>query len=97
MLRGLTGRLGTIGVVLISLSCTKLPEAGTPGRMAVQDLPPSLAVVPLEWGSLVAASPMAGANASALWFQDDSGTVRLVAYDHETLQLWPQAKVIRRR
>jgi hypothetical protein len=78
------------------LSCAKLPEPGTGSTLAVQELP-SLTVVPVEWGTLVSTSPMPNARASALWFQDDSGTVRMVAVDHELAQLWPQALVIRRR
>jgi hypothetical protein len=78
------------------LSCAKLPEPGSASTLMVQELP-SLNEVPVGWGALVSTSPMPNANASALWFQDDSGTVRMVAVDHELSKLWPQALVIRRR
>ena len=90
--------LGTLGLMLMPLSCTALPGAGTPGeggRVAVQDLP-GTDVVPLEWGALVAVTAMPEASASALWFQDDAGTVRMVTFDHKTRKLWPKAQLLRR-
>ena len=95
MLRRAAMLLGTLGVVLIPLSCAKLPEPGSADTLAVQELP-SRDVVPAGWGVLVSASPIPNARASALWFQDDSGTVRMVTVDHELSKLWPQALVIRR-
>jgi hypothetical protein len=92
-------RLSILGLLLIPLGCAPLPQAGPPGEggaIAVEDLP-STDVVPLSWGSLVSAYPMSGNTSSALWFQDDSGTVRLVGFDHRTQRLWAQAGVLRRR
>jgi hypothetical protein len=73
--------------------------AGTPGEggvVAAENLP-STDVVPAAWGPLVAATPLPGTTTTGLWFQDDSGTVRLVGFDHQTQQLWTQAGVLRRR
>jgi len=88
-----------LGPVFLGISCTALPSPGAPGEggtITLQDLP-STDVVPLEWGALVSTSPVPGTNASALWFQDDSGTVRMVGFDHQTQRLWAQAGVLRRR
>ena len=90
------GRLGAIGIVLSLVACTAIPEPGSPGTVAVEQLP-SLDAVPPHWGTLVSTNPIPSARATALWFRDDSGTIRMVAFDHETSQLWPQARVIHRR
>lgn len=90
--------LGILGLMLMPLSCTALPEAGTPGEggaVAVQDLP-GTDVVPLEWGSLVAVTTMPEAAVSTLWFQDDAGTVRRVGFDHRSQKLWPRVQLFRR-
>ena len=90
--------LGILGLTLMPLSCTALPETREPGEgaLAVEALPRTDAV-PLEWGSLIAVNPWPEASESALWFQDDSGTVRLVRFDHQTRKLRPRAQLIRRR
>ena len=90
--------LGVLGLMLISLSCTALPETGVPGGevVGVQDLP-STDMVPLEWGSLVSVTPTEWRGNSILWFQDDSGTIRFVVFDPTANQLHPQASIIRRR
>ena len=57
---------------------------------------PAPDLVPLEWGTLVAVTP-AFPPSSRLWFQDESGTIRFVNYDHETNQLAAQGRLLRRR
>ena len=91
--------LGILGLMLIPLSCTALPDARPPVEgevVGVQDLA-STGAVPLEWGSLVSVT-QAGVGATArLWFQDDSGTVRMVAFSPLTMRIQPRATVISRR
>ena len=92
-------RLGILAAMLIPFACARLPQAGPPGEggtPAVEALP-STDLVPLGWGRLVSATPIPGHTASALWFQDDSGTVRLIGFDHQTQRLWERATVLRRR
>ena len=80
-------------VLLVPIvSCTRLPEGGP---LAVQQLP-STDSVPLEWGRLVAVSPRTLGATSQLWFEDDSGQIRLVVYDEGTRQLSTHATIIPR-
>jgi hypothetical protein len=59
---------------------------------------PNANQVPPEWGRLVTVSEANPAgNDYLLWFQDDSGTVRLVGYNRVSRHLWPTASIIRRR
>lgn len=90
--------VGTVGLLLLVLSCTAFPDtrASREGaEVAILDVPaPDL--VPLEWGTLVAVTP-GFPPSSRLWFQDESGTIRIVTYDHETDQLVAQGRLLRRR
>lgn len=90
--------LGTLGLFLILLSCTALPETGVPdGEMVGIEALPSTDMVPLEWGSLVSVTPTGWQGTSVLWFQDDAGNIRAVTFDPTVDQLRPEAYVIRRR
>jgi hypothetical protein len=90
--------LGTVGLILVALSCKSLPQAdGAVGEeVATTQAIPGADVVPLEWGRLVSVT-VAPRALSFLWFQDDSGSVRIVKFDHSTKQLQQQATLIRRR
>ena len=90
--------LGILGLMLIPLSCTPLPETIVPEgeTVVILDLP-STGAVPLEWGSLVSVTVAPWDGWSLLWLQDDSGTIRMVAFDHSAQQLRPEAVLIRRR
>jgi hypothetical protein len=82
-----------------AMSCARLPDVGSPGeggQLPEQELP-TTDLVPLEWGRLVTVTPVADGGASRLWFQDDSGQIRRVVLDENTLRLWPNATVIPRR
>ncbi len=98
MLRRTAKWLGTVGLILVALSCTSLPQAGgaVGEEVATTQALPGADVVPLEWGRLVSVTVTLRAP-SLLWFQDDSGSVRIVSFDHSTRQLQPQATLIRRR
>lgn len=90
--------LAILAMALVPLACTSLPKPGTPGEdgeVALDSLETTDAV-PLAYGDLEAVVPL-GPTASGLWFEDDSGTVRLVGYDHQTRRLWPGVRVIRRQ
>jgi hypothetical protein len=90
--------LGIVGLMLIVLSCAPLPETIIPEGDTVGTLDlPSTGTVPLEWGSLVSVTVNPWGDLTLLWFQDDTGTIRSVAFDHSTQQFRPQAVLIRRR
>jgi hypothetical protein len=92
-------RWGILGLLLIPPSCTALPERGPggEGEMAESQELPSRQMVPIEWGSLVSVTPSEEPSISLLWFQDDAGTVRIVALDLRGPRFRPRATVIRRR
>jgi hypothetical protein len=95
----MAGSLGIMGLAAVPLcSCAPLPEGTPPGEVQVMTAElPRTGSVPAEWGSLVAVTPIPETTTSRLWFQDDSGTVRIVSVDYKSRRLWPQAVVIRRQ
>jgi hypothetical protein len=85
-------------LVLIAVSCTRLPWAGTPGEggsLEVVELP-STASVPMELGRLISVTASADRVSFRLWFQNEAGTVHIVGYDEQVRRLWPNARVIHR-
>ena len=97
MSRRATKWLGLVSLVLASLACRPLSPAVEGNQAASQPLP-SADMVPAEWGRLVAVSEAAQSpNASLLWFQDDSGNVRMVGFDRTRQQLLAQSVIIRRQ
>ena len=89
----------TLGLLATMPSCEALPDPGASaegGMLEMQELPAPDAV-PLEWGTLVAVTESGESGLARLWFQDDSGTVRVAALDLRGQRLWLRATVIRRR
>jgi hypothetical protein len=65
-------------VVCAASSCRKIqaPAEGVPGETLT-----GATTLPAEWGRLVSVSSEAThPDLAQLWFQDDSGTVRMVVY-----------------
>ena len=92
--------LGLCGLVLAFAACRPLPQVGVPGEGKQADLQalPGTDVVPAEWGRLIAVTEkVAGSHIMSLWFQSDSGEVRIVDFDRDGRQLGPEATLIRRR
>lgn len=92
-----TSRLLWLVLGLAPIACRPLPDAhphlhGSP--TPVQDLQVT-DEVPAAWGRLVAVTEIPGS--STLFFQDDSGAVRLVVFDRARRQLLPHVAVIRRQ
>ena len=85
-------------VVLLSFSCTRLPESG--GSLQAGMLPAEMLddeqSVPTEFGQLVAVSESPSGRFTQLWFQDEEGIIRMVAFNNTTARLFPQALVIGR-
>lgn len=97
MSRRATKWLGLASLVLAFLACRPLSPV-VEGNQAANEPLPSADMVPAEWGGLLAVTVAPQAtNASLLWFQDDSGNVRIVGFDHNRRQLWSQSGLIRRR
>ncbi len=88
-----------LGMAVLSLSCTRLPERlttlRTPGGLPVETLLDSLSI-PAAWGNLVGVTQGASPLITRLWFQDAEGTVRMVMYNNQKSQLVTDAAVIRR-
>jgi hypothetical protein len=85
--------------VLLSLSCTKLPEweATGEGDIAVEALP-EINSIPLKWGNLVSVSTnLNQPYISWLWFQDENGSLRMVTYDMRANKFSTTARLIPRK
>ena len=92
-----TNWLSLASVLVVSSACAPLPQAGTGKDEVPVETLPKTSSVPAEWGRLIAVTEVTSTtNTSLLWFQDDSGVVRLVGFDRDRRQLWPQAANIRR-
>ena len=81
------------------ISCTRLGEAPTKGTvsLATEKLP-ALDSIPLEWGKLVSVSTTPiFEGILQLWFQDENGKVRMVAFDIRNRRLIPDAVVVPRK
>jgi len=87
-------------LVLLLLSCTKIPQWATPGQgnVAIETLPTKDSI-PLKWGNLVSvtASPGGVRNVFELWFQDEQGNLRMVVYDVSTNSLYSNVPFITRK
>ncbi len=86
-------------LALLPLSCTKLPEQGTPGKgnVAFETLPTKDSV-PLKWGNLVSVNTIPDLPyVFHLWFQDEQGNLRMVSYDMRANILGADVRVISRK
>ena len=89
-----------LGLLALSVSCTRLPREGAPGAaggLAVESLEDAVSV-PSEWGHLIDVIQHPSLEQITwLWFQDDEGTIRIVWYNTRTSRLSTEATVIHRR
>ena len=88
-----------LGMAVVSLSCTRLPDSPSALRMSgglsVETLPDGVSI-PAAWGNLVGVTQGASLI-TRLWFQDAEGTIRMVMYNNRNSQLATDAAVIHRR
>jgi hypothetical protein len=86
-------------LLLPALSCTRLPEeSAQKGVMVGSEQLPALDSIPSEWGKLVSVTTNpAYPGWFQLWFQDETSTVRMVAFDLQTKQFNSNAIVLPRR
>jgi hypothetical protein len=86
-------------LVLLVLSCTKIPQfsAAGQGTVAIEKLPAKDSI-PLKWGNLVSVtvSPDAGYYFQ-LWFQDEQGNLRMAIYQMRTNSLSDEVRFIPRK
>lgn len=96
--------LNTVTVIVLVASaaaCTRLPQEGSPGMPGsvpaevLDDA--AVTTIPAEWGTLVGADndPLSR-NHTLLWFEDEEGTIRFIAYNHVSSRFQTTAAVIRR-
>lgn len=84
-------------LLVLQLSCTKYPPApGEEGALAVIDLVQRDSI-PAEWGPLISVviSPDFPRRVQ-LWFQDESGNIRLAFYEMNQRKLAPKVVVFGR-
>jgi hypothetical protein len=82
--------------LLAPLACARIsnPPRGAPGELETESL--TMAdTLPLAWGKLVSVTP--SDQVDRLWFQNDSGEIRIVTYIHDQNRFWSMAPVIRRK
>jgi hypothetical protein len=79
------------------LSCTRL-DTPPEGEILGTEKLPALSSIPLDWGKLVSVTTIPIYQGMfQLWFQDESGKVRIVGYDERSRQLAPEAVVVPRK
>jgi hypothetical protein len=78
------------------VGCAKLPEVEgkVPGGPSAERVSSSDSI-PLQWGNLVTVS--GELPAQKLWFQNDAGELRVVAFDFRTTRFDSLALVIHRK
>ena len=92
--------LNTVTVLVLVASaagCTRLPperQPGMRGSLPVESLDDSL-TIPAEWGTLAAVDHDPSDRAhTRLWFEDEEGTIRLVAYNRHGSRLQTRVAVM---
>jgi hypothetical protein len=86
-------------LVLLPLSCVKMPQWAGPGQgnVAMETLPTKDSI-PLKWGNLVSATASPDVRYGfELWFQDEQGNLRMVIYSILTNSLDANVRFIPRR
>ena len=86
-------------LLLPALSCTRLPEKpAQEGVMVGSEQLPALDSIPPAWGKLVSVTTNpAFPGWFQLWFEDESSTVRMVAFNLRTKQFDSNVIVLPRR
>jgi len=95
-----TGVFLVAGVLLLlALSCAKLPEPPTSPQKSVEVVKLSDDnAIPSDWGNLISVSSVPAYPSSVqLWFQDEKGTIRMVAYGLETHKFNLNSRMIPRK
>jgi hypothetical protein len=84
-------------LVVIGLSCAKIPEWETPGEGVVEELKDTGAI-PSQWGNVIAVTNIPTFKYQfQLWLQDEDGIIRLVNYSLSRNKLLSTVRVINRK
>ncbi len=85
--------------VFINLSCAKLAEENPAkvGEITVEELPYKDSI-PASWGKLISVSRSPDVSRWVqLWFEDESGNIRMVAYNIVQNRMASQARLFLRK
>jgi len=87
-----------IFLIVLLLSCAKIPEPSAGYSFAMEELPLSDSI-PLKWGELIAVSStnLKYPGWVQLWFQDKEGTIYMVPYDVEIRKFGQYYRYLKRR
>jgi hypothetical protein len=99
MCRQVCSWLLVVAFLLPALSCARLPEKpAQTGAMAGSEQMPALDSIPAAWGKLVSVtSNPAFPGWFQLWFEDESSTVRMAAFNLRTRQFDSNVTVLPRK
>jgi len=90
---------GVFLIVLLSLSCAKLPE--TPSTLTggtKMEVLPLENTIPQQWGDLIAVSSVNQYPGWVqLWFKDKEGNVYMIPYNIETNKFHTNYRYLKRR
>lgn len=86
-------------LLLPAFSCSRLPDkSAKEGPTVGSEQLPALDSIPAEWGRLVSVTTSpAFPNWFQLWFENETGTVRMAAFNFRTRQLDPDAMIFARK
>jgi hypothetical protein len=92
MSRRILGVLGIGMVLMLGVSCQRLGEPARGEQALKVQVLEHTGSIPASWGKLVTTSSCPAAKEwIQLWFQDDAGNLRMVAYNLEKNTLLGQA------
>ncbi len=90
-----TGKsIAVLMLILVSLSCARLPDPGPKESDGLEVLP-GVTPVPAAWGNLISVTGK-GTFYFQLWFEDEQGAVRMVKYDVRNQSLLPEVDLFPR-
>ena len=95
MFRQRVKSIAVLLLVLVPMSCARLPDTGPTESDELIEVA-GLKPVPAAWGNLISVTDK-GASSFQLWFQDDQGTIRMVRYDVRNWSLLPKVELIPRQ
>ena len=88
-----------IVLILLTLSCAKLPEAPTIEKGdLIKESVPHVDSIPFEWGPLVSVSSVPQFPTWVqLWCQDKEGNIRMLPYNIRTNKFWNEFTLVKRK
>lgn len=96
MFRQTAQSIAVLTLILVSLSCARLPSPRGPIETDELVVLPGVKPVPATWGNLISVTDKDEFRYQ-LWFQDDQGTIRMVRYDVRYQSLLPEVRLVPRQ